>query len=112
MADLVQEVLRLTEQLEAKRKEAIQDLLRQRREAVKEIDNQLVRLGYSAADNTTSSVFVQSGKTRKKRGPMTEEHKRKIAESKARNKATKAAGGEASASARLVKKGGESSAGG
>jgi DNA-binding protein H-NS len=113
MADVVAEVLRKTEELEALRREAIQELLRQRREVVKDIDNQLAKLGYSASDNTTSTVFIEGGKTRKKRGPMSEEHKRKIAESRARNKAAKAGGGASEPDkAPRLKKGGESSAGG
>jgi hypothetical protein len=91
MADVVQEVLRLTEELEAKKQGAIKELLRQRRELVKDIDDKLAQLGYQpSSDNST--VFVQVPGTRKKRGPMSEEHKRKIAESRARNRAAKAGG--------------------
>jgi hypothetical protein len=106
MADVIAEVIRLTEELEAKKKEAIAELLRQRREVVKAIDEKLAQLGYNPGDQ--SHVFVQAPGQRKKRGPMSEEHKRKIAESRARNKAAKEAGAAPSEpAARLVKKGGE-----
>jgi len=86
MTDVVQEVLRLTEELEAKRQNAIKELMRQRHELVKGIDAKLEQLGYQPSSDK-STVFVQGAGTRRKRGPMSDEHKRKIAESRARNKA-------------------------
>jgi hypothetical protein len=107
MPDVVQEVLRLTEELEAKRQEAIKELLRQRREVVKDIDAKLSQLGYQPSSEN-STVFVQPPGQRRKRGPMTDEHKRKIAESRARNKAAKEGGAAPEEKpARLVKKGAE-----
>lgn len=104
MTDVVQEVLRLTEELEGKRQEAIKELLRQRRELVKEIDAKLAQLGYQPSSEN-STVFVQPAGARRKRGPMSDEHKRKIAESRARNKAARLETAPADdRPARLVKK--------
>jgi hypothetical protein len=103
MSDVVQEVLRLTQELEAKRQEAIRELLRQRREVVKDIDAKLAQLGYQPSlDNST--VLVKTAGKRRKRGPMSEEHKRKIAESRARSKAARQEGTSQDVSPRLVKK--------
>jgi hypothetical protein len=105
MTDVVDEVMKLTEELETKRQAAIEEILRQRAEAVKEFDEKLAKLGYKAGrGNDIPSPF--GGKERKKRGPMSEEHKRKIAESRARNKAT----AEAAKEPRLRKKGAEGAA--
>lgn len=105
MADLVDEVLRLTKELEQKKQAAIEELLRQRAEAVKEFDEKLAKLGYRGAGNDIPSPFGK-GNPRKRRGPLSEEHKRKILESRTRNRAASAAkSAEAAKEPRLVKKG-------
>jgi hypothetical protein len=105
MTDVVQEVLRLTEELEQKKRTAIQELLRQRREAVKEIDAKLASLGYREGESV-ASASSEAPKERRRRGPMSDEHKRKIAESRARNKAAnQSPSAEPEKPPRLIKKG-------
>jgi hypothetical protein len=107
MTDVVQEVLRLSEELEQKKRAAIQELLRRRREVVKDIDAKLASLGYREGESVASTASEPS-RPRKRRGPMSDEHKRKIAETRARNKAAKqTAPAEPEKPPRLIKRGGE-----
>lgn len=105
MTDIIDEVLRLTEELEQKKQSAIEEILRQRAEAVKEFDEKLAKLGYRGVGNAIPSP-LGTGKPRKRRGPMSAAHKQKIRESRERNKAAATAKPtEADKEPRLVKKG-------
>src|SRR5262249_34518426 len=89
------EVRRLEKELDAARQAAIKELLAERREAVRAIDAQLAELGYRGG----APPPVNGAQRRRKRGPMSDEHKRKIAEGRARNKAARSKAAAKSASA-------------